>query len=581
MAMNPKKELLIRALDGKGEVLNLLGRYDEAIDSFQKVLKYSKNSHLTLAKSKRKIADIYCKQGDYDIALGMLEKAQIFLTGDTLEEQLERAEIYISRCFIYRMKGGMKEALIEGKTGLEIVDGLSGVTFEQIEIERKKVIARGSNNLGIIFQTKGEYDKAIELYRKSLKISEEIGDKQGIADAINNLGTFYYNKGEYDKAIELYQKRLQISEEIGDKLSIGMVSANLGNVYYDKGEFDKAIELYQKRLQISEEIGDKRGIGIANLNLGGIYYVKGEYGKATELFEKCLRIFEDIDYKQGIGLAVHNLGLVYSDKAEYDKAIELFQKDLRISEEIGDKQGIGVAIGSLGNTYFVKGEYDKAIELFQKNLRIYEEVDDKRGIGIASFHLGGLFLELGELKKAEEHLLVAKNVLTEIGDKFFLIDAFTEIAELKIKQNFIIEALKYADNAFKLAQELGSKHDKARALLMQARIFHQGLLRGIKGDRGLSGVGADARWQIADMKFKEAIKIFEELKQPFELAKAYYYYGEMLKSETLKQVQGDSGRKGEKGKANEYLQKAREIFEKIGAKQWFAKVKELCSKTKN
>jgi len=414
--MNPKKELLIRALDGKGEVLNLLGRYDEAIDSFQKVLKYSKNSHLTLAKSKRKIADVYQNQDKYETALKTISDSQRFLFGDSVEEQLERVEIYLLRCWIYRIRGEMERAIKEGEMGLRMVDEISPAAIpEQIEIEHKRIKANGFNSLGAIFWTKGEYDKALELYQKYLRISEELGDRQGIGKASNNLGT------------------------------------------------------------------------------------------------------------------------VYSDKGEYDKAIELFRKYLRISEEIGDK----------------------------------------RGIGIASFHLGGLFLELGELKKAEEHLLVAKKVLTEIGDKFFLIDAFTEIAELKIKQNFIIEALKYADNAFKLAQELGSKHDKARALLMQARIFYQGLLRGIKGDRGLSGVGADTRWHIADMKFKEAIKIFEELKQPFEIAKAYYYYGEMLKSETLKQVQGDSGRKGGKKKANEYLQKAREIFEKIGAKGWLKRVNEL------
>ncbi len=185
---------------------------------------------------------------------------------------------------------------------------------------------------------------------------------------------------------------------------------------------------------------------------------------------------------------------------------------------------------------------------------------------------------IGELKKVEKYLLDAKKILEEIGDKYFLIKAFINIAELKMameKREWQNAAIEYTDKALEIAEELDLKEEKAVVLLMQARIFHQELLRKIKGDKGLSGVGADTRWQIADMKFKEAIKIFEELKQPFELAKAYYYYGEMLKSETLKQVQGDSGRKGEKGKANEYLQKAKEIFEKSGAKVWLEKTKDL------
>jgi hypothetical protein len=40
---NKRNRLLIIALEGKGDVLNLIGRCGKAIDLFQKVLKYSKN----------------------------------------------------------------------------------------------------------------------------------------------------------------------------------------------------------------------------------------------------------------------------------------------------------------------------------------------------------------------------------------------------------------------------------------------------------------------------------------------------------------------------------------------------------
>ncbi|MEW6686741.1 MAG: hypothetical protein AB1393_11140 [Candidatus Edwardsbacteria bacterium] len=71
-------------------------------------------------------------------------------------------------------------------------------------------------------------------------------------------------------------------------------------------------------------------------------------------------------------------------------------------------------------------------------------------------------------------------------------------------------------------------------------------------------------------KFKSAISIFEELKQPFEIAKAYYYYAQSIKTvgTGLVPVQFDDT-------ANEYLQKAKEIFEKVGAKAWLAKIRKM------
>ncbi|MDP2807631.1 MAG: hypothetical protein Q8O74_05790 [bacterium] len=76
---------------------------------------------------------------------------------------------------------------------------------------------------------------------------------------------------------------------------------------------------------------------------------------------------------------------------------------------------------------------------------------------------------------------------------------------------------------------MNSKIGRAEALLLQARI------------------------EISGDKFQEAITVFEELNQPMETAKAWYYYGQVMFDKAL-------------------LNKARDIFEKIGAKGWLAKI---------
>jgi tetratricopeptide (TPR) repeat protein len=65
-------------------------------------------------------------------------------------------------------------------------------------------VALSYNNLGLAYDNKGEYDRGIEYYEKSLKIYlEKLGhDHPDVALSYNNLGTAYYNKGEYDRGIE-------------------------------------------------------------------------------------------------------------------------------------------------------------------------------------------------------------------------------------------------------------------------------------------------------------------------------------------------------------------------------------------
>ena len=50
------------------------------------------------------------------------------------------------------------------------------------------------SNLGIIYQIRGDLDKAEEYQLKALKLKEERGCKDGMATGYGNLGTVYLKK---------------------------------------------------------------------------------------------------------------------------------------------------------------------------------------------------------------------------------------------------------------------------------------------------------------------------------------------------------------------------------------------------
>ena len=88
------------------------------------------------------------------------------------------------------------------------------------------------NSLGTIVRALGEWDKAMGYHKKSLEISEELGDMFGIAISCGNIGTVYYEKGEWDKALEHQKKSLEIFEELEDMSGIAKTYGNLGEVFH-------------------------------------------------------------------------------------------------------------------------------------------------------------------------------------------------------------------------------------------------------------------------------------------------------------------------------------------------------------
>ena len=313
-------------------------------------------------------------------------------------EDTVKARSLCRLCDQLRKKGRMDEALKTGVEGLKLAEKLKDRKGEGICL----------NNLGIVYESQGDYGKAAEFYLKSLKIKEEIGDQKGIATCLNNLGVVYYSQEDYGRAAEHYLKSLKIREAIGDKKGIAACLGNLGEVYLKLGDWGivkangKAAEHYLKSLKIREEIGDKNAVLHTLDRLTEIYWRQENYKKVTEYNLKSLKIREEIGDKNAIAHSLLGLGGVYRDQGDYGKAVEYYHKCLKIYEEIGDKNDIALCRRLLGIAYRGQGDYGKAAEHYHKCLKIWEEIGDKNKLALCWSELSDICLETGCIAEARE-----------------------------------------------------------------------------------------------------------------------------------------------------------------------------------
>ena len=71
------------------------------------------------------------------------------------------------------------------------------------------------NNHGLIALTRGDLDEAERLFRESLAIDREIGNRQGEATSLRNLGNIAEARGDLAEAERLHRESLAIKREIG------------------------------------------------------------------------------------------------------------------------------------------------------------------------------------------------------------------------------------------------------------------------------------------------------------------------------------------------------------------------------
>ena len=151
-----------------------------------------------------------------------------------------------------------------------------------------------ANDIGLLYQAKGEWERAIEYYERSLAFKEKVGDEYGMAPTFHNLGLVYQYKGKLDKAIEYHERSLAIVEKIGDEHGMSRLFNSLGGVYQAKGEWERAIEYYERSLAIREKVGDEHGMAFSYHNIAGLYQDQGRLQEAVPLFQKSVEILERI-----------------------------------------------------------------------------------------------------------------------------------------------------------------------------------------------------------------------------------------------------------------------------------------------
>jgi len=158
-----------------------------------------------------------------------------------------------------------------------------------------------------------------------------------------------------------------------------------------------------------------------------------------------------------------------------------------------------------------------------------------------------LCLERGDYEIALEHLVKSLEILQKTDDKRPLTYTYCFTAQVYLNMKDLQKAYDFC----KLAYDLSKEIDYKRNITKSSKIF--GTLYRMQ-----------RRWDESIENFKESIRIAKSIGDEKDLGDTYFEFGLMWKA------------KGESEKAEEYLNKALTIYEKLNLDQYAEKVsKEL------
>ncbi|MCH8923472.1 MAG: tetratricopeptide repeat protein, partial [Planctomycetes bacterium] len=119
-------------------------------------------------------------------------------------------------------------------------------------LDNRKGEAKTHWSIGHVHSNRGAYDKALEHYAASLKISTQRGHRNGTASTLISIGHVHASRGAYDQALEHFAHGLKIKEQLGERSGAANAFASMASIFSARGAYGKALEHYTAAVKLHD-----------------------------------------------------------------------------------------------------------------------------------------------------------------------------------------------------------------------------------------------------------------------------------------------------------------------------------------
>jgi CHAT domain-containing protein/predicted negative regulator of RcsB-dependent stress response len=271
-----------RTLSGGAlQSLMSLGRYDEAFASAQEAREIFERhgDRLRLARLDSNLGNILHRQDRFPEALALYERARAELM--RVGQPQDVAAVLMNMLVCCTSLNEFHEAVriyAEARQYYEAHD-------------MPLLVVQADYNIAYVHYLRGEYSRALELYRATEERSERIGDPLHRAVCDLDRSEIYLELNLSDEAAELAARALARFEELGMAYEAGKSVTNLAIAASHAGDTERALELFPHARELFTEEGNQVWLAQVDFYQALVLYRDGRYLQAQRLCQSALELF--------------------------------------------------------------------------------------------------------------------------------------------------------------------------------------------------------------------------------------------------------------------------------------------------
>jgi len=291
------------------------------------------------SKDSASIAKAYIYLGDYYSSKAISDSAfrnyflaqKIYLQ---INDQYNLAKTFLSKASLQYNESDFFESEISVFKALSILKNQKNVNDQLYECY---------NLLGILYNEREEYEKALEYQNKALNTLNDKSipaDLQLRATSLNNIGFVYMRMKNFKQAIDYFEKGLQEKNLFQEKTILyAMLLDNLAYSKLKSKRLDGLPNQFYRSLKIRDSLGLKMATVSNQIHLSEYYAFKRDTSRAIQFSKQALVLSRSSDKLANTLLALKQIAVVDPQNASrYSKEyIQLNDKMLKAERNMGEK----------------------------------------------------------------------------------------------------------------------------------------------------------------------------------------------------------------------------------------------------
>jgi CHAT domain-containing protein/tetratricopeptide (TPR) repeat protein len=306
--------------------------------------------------------------------------------------------------------------------------------------------SRTLNALGGVYNALGDYDLALTYYQRAAPARQRVGDRLGEALITgNNIGVLYDNVGEWQRAKESYEAALSTYESLpagGLKACAASDTAaqsarvcayaaaalnNLGELHNTLGDPQTALSKFDQSLAISMALGDA---GIRDDTYSHMCYSQLLLGRAADAVRLCERVIsvtapppsatptpKSTTDPSVLAYTYIAAGMAYDALGDGAKATDYFLRAHEIHAQSGDARGQALALEKAGESLARRRDAGGALEKFEQALSLWRQIKDEDGVALTLYNIALVERDRDNLAGAHAQITAALDIVESLRVK--------------------------------------------------------------------------------------------------------------------------------------------------------------------